>query len=151
MVGTAGMPAERVGDRGQDPVAGLRAEGGHEPVEPVELDEHDRGRPAVPVDPGVLVGEDPVPLAGDEHAGQRIGPARDPERLEGVDGGQVRARPGGWARRLRGSHGLGGDIARFAASTQPRPPEGERDQHDVGRDEDRQQDGDVFGHLDRTG
>ena len=64
VVGVARVPPQRVGDGRQDAVAPRPAEVGDEPVEPVELDDHDRRRAVVAVDAGVLVGHDPVPLAG---------------------------------------------------------------------------------------
>ena len=94
MVGATGGPAQVVGQGGQHAVGRVLPEGPGEPLEPVELDDHDRRRPAVALDPGRLVGDDPVPLAGQEEPGQRIGPWRREVDLAGCAETRTSARTG---------------------------------------------------------
>ena len=122
LVGTARIPAERVGQGGKDAVARLRSEVGDETVEPVELDDHDGRRVAVAVHPGILVGHDPVPLLRDQQAGQRVRSARGqlaPERRR--DGRTThRWRPAGARHRCRATRSIDGRSC-AASSARPRP------------------------------
>ena len=71
-VGLAGEAPDGVGHGGHEPLAGRIAEAGCEPLEPVELDHHDRRGPPVAADAGVLVGHDPAPAARAEQPGEHV-------------------------------------------------------------------------------
>ena len=75
VVGGTGVPAERVGERRQDPVAGLTTECRDEAFEAIQLDDDHGRRMPVAADPGILVGHEAVPLVEGQQAGQRIRPA----------------------------------------------------------------------------
>ena len=146
VVGPAGMPADRIGDGRQDPVGRVHAEDRRHAIEPIELDEHDRGRSPVPPDAGPLVGEDQVPFARQEHAGQRVRAAgRGP--FGRVDRGRVGPGRGRRAQDIAGRDGPCRRESSLLASTAPPAHDHERDEDHVGRDEDGQQERDVIGHL----
>ena len=58
VVGATGLPAEDVGERRAGSGRPRPGRARREPFEPVELDEHDRRRPAIAIDPGRLVDQD---------------------------------------------------------------------------------------------
>ena len=105
VVGPAGMPADRIGDGRQDPVGRVHAEDRRHAIEPIELDEHDRGRSPVAPDAGPLVGEDQVPFARQEHAGQRVRAAGDRGPFGRVDRRRVGPGRGRRAQDIAGRDG----------------------------------------------
>ena len=72
VVGATGEATERIGQRRDDPVAGVGAEALDQSLEPVELEDDDRRGAVVASDPRVLVGHEPVEGGRVGQAGQGV-------------------------------------------------------------------------------